>query len=163
MSENSAVVIPLVALRRLLLGVVAVVIVAAIVVLIYQQRERLPGFTSGATPYLQTNAYQAVFLISAQVYFGKLSVPSSEFYLLSDVYYLDTPPSQSEQGRLLKRGGELHGPQDPMVIPARSVLYIENVRDDSEVMTAIRRYQKGETPPPAPSSPRPSASPSPSR
>lgn len=143
-------------LRRLGLAVLATLILAALAFLIYQQRERLPGFASGVTPYVDGGAYQAVFLVSAQVYFGKLSVPNSELYLLSDVYYLDTPPQGEQQGRLLKRGGELHGPRDPMLIPARSVLYIENVRDDSEVMAAIRRYQKGETPPQATATPRPS-------
>lgn len=146
-------------LRRLALVILASLILAGLAILIYQQRERLPGFASGVTPYVDGGAYQAVFLVSAQVYFGRLSVPNSELYLLSDVYYLDTPPQGEQQGRLLKRGGELHGPRDPMLIPARSVLYIENVRDDSEVMAAIRRFQKGE----APAAPAATARPSPTR
>lgn len=149
---DRAVVIPVSALRRLLLGALVLALIVTAVVL-YQQRDRLPGL-AGGPPHLSSGGYQAVLLVTAQMYFGRLSMPSGEFYLLSDVYYLDAPPQGEQQGRLIKRGAELHGPRDPMIIPARSVVYFENVRDDSEVMAAIRRYQKGETPPPG--TPRPS-------
>lgn len=150
---DRAVVIPVAALRRLLLGALVLALIVTAVV-VYQQRDRLPGLAGGPAPHLSSGGYQAVLLVTAQMYFGRLSMPNSELYLLSDVYYLDSPPQGEQQGQLRKRGAELHGPRDPMIIPARSVVYVENVRDDSEVMAAIRRHQKGETPPPM--TPRPS-------
>jgi hypothetical protein len=58
-----------------------------------------------------------------------------------------------------------------MLIPRAQILFIENLRDDSQVVVAIRKYKSGEvpsaTPPPATVAPtataRPSASPSPTR
>lgn len=153
--SDSTIVISTGALRRVLLAILAVPLVAGLLFVAYQQRERFPTLASGAAPYIDEGAYQAVFLTSAQVFFGKLRVAGSEFYLLSDVYYLNTPPQAEQAGQLLKRGGELHGPREPMVIPARQVLFIENLKAESEVMNAIRRFQRGETPSPTPSS-RPS-------
>jgi hypothetical protein len=49
-----------------------------------------------------------------------------------------------------------------MVIPARSVLFIENMRDDSEVIAAIRAFKAGVTPAPqsaAPSTTAPTTAP----
>jgi hypothetical protein len=56
-----------------------------------------------------------------------------------------------------------------MIIPQLQVLFIENLRDDSEIVAAIKRFKSGQgpvaTPPPA--SPvrtaAPSATPSPTR
>jgi hypothetical protein len=61
-----------------------------------------------------------------------------------------------------------------MIIPQAQVLFIENLRDDSEIVSAIRRFKSGQpvatpapaTPQPATATPtaRPStAAPSPSR
>ncbi|HET8568881.1 MAG TPA: hypothetical protein VFM93_07845 [Candidatus Limnocylindria bacterium] len=154
MSDNT-IVISTGALRRVLLAILAVPLIAGLLFVVYQQRERFPLLASGAASYIDEAGYQAVFLTSSQVFFGRLRVAGSEFYLMSDVYYLNTPPQGEQAGQLLKRGGELHGPREPMIIPADKVLFIENVRPDSEVMNAIRRFQRGETPAPAPT-PRPS-------
>ena len=85
--------------------------------------------------------------ITNQVYFAKVDV-EGDTYLLSDVYYL----TQAEAGapsQLLKRGGEPHGPREPMIVPARSVLFIENLRDDSPVVNGIKAFKAGQTSPPA--------------
>lgn len=158
MNEQS-IVISAAALRRVALAILAVPLIAGLLFLVYQQRERFPLLASGAAQYLDEGGYQAVFLTSGQVFFGRLRVAGSEFYLLSDVYYVNTPPQGEQAGQLLKRGGELHGPREPMVVPARAVLYIENIKQDSEVMAAIRRFQRGEGAAPAATpgaTPRPS-------
>lgn len=154
MSDNT-IVISTGALRRVLLAILAVPLIAGLLFVVYQQRERFPLLASGAAPYIEEGAYQAVFLTSAQVFFGKLRVAGSDYYLLSDVYYLNTPPQGDQAGQLLKRGGELHGPREPIVIPVAQVVYFENMKPESEVMSAIRRFQRGETPAPA-ATPRPS-------
>lgn len=119
-------------------------------------RDRIAtAFMSPEARAIDRTTYQAVFLISSQVYFGKLS-RDGDTYLLSDVFYLASAPETNTPGQLIKRGSELHGPSDPMVIPARSVLYFENLRPDAQVLTAIRSYKPGASQPPA-------ATPSPAR
>ena len=56
-------------------------------------------------------------------------------------------------GQLLKRGSELTGPREPMLIELRQVLYVENMRDDSQVVQAIKRFKSGEQPAPATQAP----------
>lgn len=153
---DSSIVISTSAIRRVLLAILAVPLIAAVLFVAYQQRERFPAFATNVSANVDANGYQAVFLTSAQVFFGRLTVPNADYYLLTDVYYLNAPPQDGQAGQLLKRGGELHGPRDPMIIPAASVLFIENVKDDSEVMAAIRRFQRGEPQPAPATTPRPS-------
>lgn len=98
------------------------------------------------------SSYQAVFLVSSQVYFGKLTIDGDD-YLLRDIFYLNAPQQGTSAGQLVKRGNELHGPVEPMIIPARSVLFFENMRDDSEVLAAIRGFKAGVTPAPQTSVP----------
>ena len=57
-----------------------------------------------------------------------------------------------------------------MIISRQQVLFIENMRDDSDIVTLIKKFKSGQlptaTPPPptaAPTTGRPSASPSPTR
>lgn len=156
MTSDSTIAISTSAIRRVLLAILAVPLIAAVLFLGYQQRDRIPAFASNASASIDSSGYQAVFLTSAQVFFGRLTVPNTDYYLLTDVYYLNAPPQDGQAGQLLKRGAELHGPRDPMIIPARSVLFIENVKDDSQVMTAIRRFQRGEPQPTLAATPRPS-------
>jgi hypothetical protein len=89
--------------------------------------------------------------------------------MLSDVFYLTVTDDNSTQ--LTKRGSEAQGPKEPMLIPKAQILFIENLRDDSQVVVAIKKFKSGEVPsataPPATVAPtgtaRPSASPSPTR
>lgn len=142
---------------RVALLIAAIVLVAVVGL---SQRDRIAAaFMSPEARAIDRSTYQAVFLISSQVYFGKLS-RDGDTYLLSDVFYLASAPETSAPGQLIKRGSELHGPSDPMVIPARSVLYFENLRPDAQVLTAIRSYKPGASQPPAAT---PAATPSPAR
>lgn len=126
------------------------------------QRERIAVLLmSPETRAIDRDTYQAVFLISSQVYFGKLSL-DGDAYTLTDVFYLASAPEGSQPGTLIKRGTELHGPRNAMVIPARSVLYFENMREDAQVMAAIRAYKSGAQPQPL-ATPAPTSSARPSR
>ena len=126
----------------------------------------------GAGDQIDRSTYQAVFLTGSQVYFGRLATHGDDYFLLTDVYYLSPTadnqvPGPDRPGQLVKRGRELHGPQDEMIVSARNVLFIENLRPDGDVMTAIRRFKAGDLPPAtsapvAPSTPTP-ARPSPTR
>src|SRR5437868_13414695 len=124
-------------------------------------------FAPSAAEAIDRNAYQAVFLTNGSTYFGKLQPLGDEWFVLSDVFYLSASDPSAPQ--LIKRGSEAQGPKDPMIIPREQVLFIENLRDDGDVVTLIRRFKAGQLPsatPPAatisPSSRPPAASPTPS-
>lgn len=91
--------------------------------------------------------YQAVFLLDGQVYFGKLSNHNARFSELHNVYYLKYGKElqqgggdiQSQNLNLVKLGGEVHGPEDTMYISKDKILFIENLKDASSVVQAIKR------------------------
>lgn len=122
----------------------AVLVVVGLGALLVTQRDRL---FSGEDRRVDHSTYQAVFLVSSQVYFGKLTI-EGDTYLLRDVFYLNASQEGTSAGQLIKRGNELHGPVEPMIIPAKSVLFYENMRSDAEVMAAIRAFKSGVTPAP---------------
>ena len=165
MREN-AIVIPVSALRRVIIGLLLLIALIVLVLIARNQLFRV-GLGSLLSPSVQEqidrNTYQAVFLVGGQVFFGKLEQQSDSYFLLSDVYYLSVPEQTGQASQLIKRGSELHGPREPMIIPAREVLFIENLRDNGDFATAIRKFKAGELPlatPPAatvqPTVPRPS-------
>ena len=96
--------------------------------------------------------YQAVFLTNNQVYFGKLSERKSPYPTLHDIYYLQItqtlqprdPSAPSQQLQLVKLGNELHGPQDEMKINKDHILFIEDLKPDSQVVRAIEAFKKNQ-------------------
>lgn len=93
---------------------------------------------ANSTPDL-TSEYQAIVLTNGQVFFGKLENPTSQFPVLRDVFYIVSqanPETKQVTNSLVRRGGELHGP-DYMVINRQSILLIEPVRSDSQVAKSI--------------------------
>jgi len=164
--RNSAIVLPVSALRRALVVFIVVLALGGVLLLAWQQRESFGGgiLAPGVRDQIDPNAYQAVFLTGGQVYFGRLTARGDDHYLLSDVFYLSAGDAQQaadpqRPGQLIKRGAELHGPREPMIILARSVLFIENLREDAQVGQAIRRFKAGEIPTATPTPPRTPASP----
>ena len=101
-------------------------------------------FAPSAAEVIDRGAYQAVFLTNGATYFGKLQAQGDDWFLLSDVFYL----SASEQSgtQLIKRGSEAQGPKEPMIISRAQVLFIENMRDDSDIVTLIKKYKSGQLP-----------------
>jgi hypothetical protein len=162
------IVIPVSALRRIFIGLIVAIVLILLILIVRTQLFRAgisTLFAPSAAEVIDRNAYQAVFLSGGQVFFGKLQEQGDYYFVLSDVFYLSISDQPGQQGQLIKRGNELHAPKDPMIIPADQVLFIENLRDDGDVATAIRKFKSGQlpsaTPPPTavPSSARPSPSP----
>lgn len=102
---------------------------------------------------VSSGAYQAVFLTNNQVYFGTLSDANSQYPVLKEVYYLqitqalqpkeqDAPPVNNIN--LVKLGGEIHGPVDEMVINRDHILFYEDLKDDSQVVTAIKQFKESQ-------------------
>ena len=104
--------------------------------------EAKPAKTSGA-------AYQAVFLTNGQVYFGSVDDDTADPVVVRDIYYLQVTQQlqpdpnaggesqQVPQVSLVKLGDELHGPTDEMRITRSHVLFVEDLKDDSDVVKAI--------------------------
>jgi hypothetical protein len=164
--RSEAILIPVSSVRRVFtvfLLLALVVIVGAVVV---AQRERIRLALGGTeAAYIDTTTYQSVVLVTNQVYFGRLHI-DGDVYTLSDVYSFSANSDVTTGTvQLVKRGNELHGPEEPLVIPGRSVLFFENMRTDSEVVQAIGKIRSGQTstPPPATATPQRTATPSPSR
>lgn len=120
---------------------VALAIVASIAVAIY-------FWCLSAT--VNANTYQAVFLSNGQVYFGRVSNPWSKYVRLTDIYYLQTKEGLQSQDlanistgdmTLIKLGKELHGPTDKMEINREHILFIEDLKDDSKVVKAIKDFK----------------------
>lgn len=95
--------------------------------------------------------YQAVFMTTGEVYFGKLTILSDGYYKLVDVYYTQAKPAEatsedataSDNNReLIKLGGEMHGPTDEMFFNRDQVLYFENLKPDGLVSTKIAEEKK---------------------
>ncbi|MDO8715769.1 MAG: hypothetical protein Q7J73_03055 [Dehalococcoidales bacterium] len=107
---------------------------------------------AGVLPVRLSNKYQAVFLSNNQVYFGKLYNAGSDYPVLRDIYYLQVtqvlqpkdPKSPAQQINLVKLGGELHGPEDEMRINKGQILFVEDLKSDSQVVAAIADYQKAQ-------------------
>jgi hypothetical protein len=165
--RQGAIIIPVAALRRIF---VMLVVLIALVVLVLIARTQLfragisTLFAPSAGEVIDRSAYQAVFLTNGATYFGKLQPQGDDWFVLTDVYYLQTTDQGTPQ--LIKRGNEAQGPREPLVIARAQVLYIENMRDDSDVVTLIKKFKSGQIAPatPAPSATsRASASPSPTR
>lgn len=94
------------------------------------------------------DAYQAVFLDNNQVYFGKLKEVNDDWWSLTDIYYLragtvqNADTNQAEnQIDLIKLGGELHAPQDEMIINKDRVIFYEDVGAGSEIVKLIRKHR----------------------
>lgn len=106
-----------------------------------------------------SNAWQAVFLTNGQVYFGHLAKETRQYATLADIYYLQIeqqsnlqPEKQTDKKAgesepkltLIKLGNELHGPSDLMRINRDQIVFVEDMKSDSKVVTAIEEYKKSQ-------------------
>ncbi len=96
--------------------------------------------------------YQAVFLTNGQVYFGKLQALSGGYMKLTDIFYLQSKNSSSENNiqkseststdvQLVKLGNEIHGPKDEMIVSKDQILFFENIKKDGKVAQSISAYK----------------------
>src|SRR5688572_25432860 len=143
MSQN-AIVLSTSGLRRLFIGLVVLILLMVLVLVARTQLLR-----GGLATAIDRDAYQAVFIVGGQVFFGKMQ-EVGDYFLLDDVFYLSVPQAADAQGQLVKRGTELHRPMEPMIVPRNQVLFIENINSTGDIATAIRRFKAGELPAAAP-------------
>lgn len=93
--------------------------------------------------------FQAVFLTSEQVYFGKITEVTKDTVKLENIYYLRNGQFDKSGNinagtdvSLAKLGNELHGPDDVMYIERKNLEFWENLKNESQVVTAIKAYEK---------------------
>ena len=107
------------------------------------------GYVFCLNALIKPNAFQAVFLSDGQVYFGKAANPWSKYVRLTDVYYFqakdglipDVTMLGSGDMTLIKLGKEAHGPEDKLEINREQILFIQDLKDDSKVVKAIRDFK----------------------
>lgn len=90
------------------------------------------------------NDYQTVFLDNGQVYFGKVAKVDSNFVYLEDIFYLQA----NDKGKnpvLVEMGtAELHKPENHAKINREKILMIQDLKPESDVITAIKNYRNGQ-------------------
>ena len=123
-------------MQKLIAGLLAAItFLFAVVVL---QNIRLTGAPKFGTPY------QAVVLNGGQVYYGKLQNAAGNYPVLRDIFYVvrkENPETKQVSNVLVRRGKELHGPEF-MVLNRQSILFIEPVKEDSEIGRSIAEQTK---------------------
>ncbi len=106
-------------------------------------------FSGTGADGIDRGKYQAVFLsngtITNNVYFGKLERMNDGYYKLTDAFYVKAAETTEENQdsndiTLTKLGSEIYGPQDVLIIPREQVLYYQNMKDDSRITEAIKKY-----------------------
>lgn len=135
-------------LKTVILSAAAVLLFAALVV------GGLFLYRAVTGSVINKDKYQAVFLTSGQVYFGKLDNIGGEYSKLTDVFYIQATETDSDEAdaqnpqeeeaatdlQLIKLGSEVHGPEDEMIINKEQILFVENLKTDGKVSDSIRQY-----------------------
>jgi hypothetical protein len=104
----------------------------------------------GESKYVDTSKLQAVFLNTGQVYFGNIKALNNKYFVLTNIYYLQTASGSSSSAStsassnvsLVKLGCELHRPYDQMVINATEVTFWENLQSTGQVAKAVATFQQ---------------------
>ncbi len=128
----------------------AVVLIAAVVILLVALIALVAfGGPKDEDSYVDTNKLQAVFLNTGQVYFGNIKSLNNKYYVLTNIYYLQTSNGSSSSSSssntsvtLVKLGCELHEPYDQMVINSQQVTFWENLQSDGQVAKAVATFEK---------------------
>lgn len=95
--------------------------------------------------------WQAIFLINGEVYFGKLVKQNVYEIMVENIFYLQNKEPLHQGANVNKNGGdialiklgsEIHGPTDEIRFNRSQVAYIEDMKDESKIVKAIRDYLK---------------------
>ena len=126
------------------------------------------AYSEGYAPFGQRDdQWSGVFLTNGQAYFGHFYSGPGEHARLREVYYVLATQLQSQDPRvpattqlsLQRLGGEIHGPTQEMRISKRQILFTEELRPDSAVVTSIAALKIAGPQQPQPQAPAPPATP----
>jgi hypothetical protein len=130
--------------NMLLVFAVVVLIGAAIVLVSFGNNVK------AESKYVDTSKLQAVFLNTGQVYFGNVKALNDKYFVISNIYYLQTSGGSSSSSTnsantsvsLVKLGCELHQPYDQMVVNSSQVTFWENLQSSGQVAKAVATFEK---------------------
>jgi len=87
--------------------------------------------------------YQAVFLANGQTYFGHYLDRLGPYVKIENAFYIAAQPTaeegQTPESRIIRRGSELHQPLPFVLIPKSAILFVEDLRQDSQVAQFMER------------------------
>jgi hypothetical protein len=105
------------------------------------------GYIKNITQVIRfRNSYQAVFLSNGQVYFGKTTEFTNKYIVLNSPYYIQMSQTEISKDnpqpemKLIAIKDEFHKPKDFMLIEKSSVIFIEELRDTSQIVDIIENY-----------------------
>lgn len=94
-------------------------------------------------PSTSASRYQAVFMANGQTYFGHYRDRLGPYVKLENAFYITQQRTADESAtpasRLIRRGAELHQPLPYVLIPKSAILFVEDLRPDSQVAQFIDR------------------------
>lgn len=133
-------------------GRVGFVSIVAAVVILLGAAIILLGTGDKVSPeskYVDTTKLQAVFLNTGQVYFGNIKTLNTKYFVVSNIYYLQTANGAASGSTaantsvsLVKLGCELHEPYDQMVINRDQVTFWENLQSNGQVAKAVATFKQ---------------------
>ncbi len=97
--------------------------------------------------------WYAVKLVTGEIYYGEIEDKKTDPVEIRNVYYNydqikngkvneNFSLDESSNLRLVKRGKETHGPAGSMDVVRSQVVYMEPLKEESKVLTAIMNYEK---------------------
>lgn len=122
--------------------IVVVLLLVSLTGLIFTSKPETQG------KFVDTSKLQAVFLNTGQVYFGNINSLNNQYFVLDNIYYLQTSSTDTTQAAasnnisLIKLGCELHRPSDRMVINRDQITFWENLQDGGQVAKAVAKFKK---------------------
>jgi hypothetical protein len=122
----------------ILVGVFAVALLACLCVALRG------GNDSGSpiTSRIEAHRYQAVFLTNDRVYFGHLRALGGDWYELRDAYFIREKAATGKDTAAARQvapiSEELKQPGKHMLINARAIVQVENLKASSSVTQAIQ-------------------------
>jgi hypothetical protein len=130
--------------KILAVGAVIVLLVALVAAVSFG------GNNTKEDSYVDSSKLQAVFLNTGQVYFGNIKTLNNKYFVLTNIYYLQTSSNGSSTAAsnsntsvsLVKLGCELHEPFDKMVINRDQVTFWENLQGGGQVAKAVSTFEK---------------------
>lgn len=128
---------------------VSLVVGAAVLLLGVVGASATGGNDNAEQKFVDSTRLQAVFLSTGQVYFGNIKELNSKYFVVDNIYYLQTSSagtgttaSANTSVSLVKLGCELHSPQDKMVINRSQVTFWENLQDSGQVAKAVKTFKQ---------------------
>jgi hypothetical protein len=130
----------------IIFGIAVVILVVALLIYIALSNSS----SNSESSYIYKNKLQAVFLNTGQVYFGNIQKINSSYFVLTNIFYLQTNSSSTTSKSststpsvsLVKLGCELHAPYDRMIINSSQVTFWENLKSTGKVSQAVAAFNK---------------------